>query len=130
MLSGGGNTLFILKQLDHMHEISLLEGLLETIETQAQQQSFHKVAKVVLEVGQLSCVEPEALRFGFKVVMQGSLAEAAELSIIEVEGMGRCRQCGNNTPVDSWYAPCVNCGHPFVDIEQGTEMRLKDLWVK
>ncbi len=53
-----------------MHEISLLESVLDTLETQAEQQGFTQVKQVVLEIGALSCVEADALRFGFDAVMK------------------------------------------------------------
>ncbi|MGR9037281.1 MAG: hydrogenase maturation nickel metallochaperone HypA, partial [Gammaproteobacteria bacterium] len=112
-----------------MHELSLLENVREILETHAQSQDFARVTRVSLEIGKLSCVEPEALRFGFDVVMKGSLAEGAELVITETGGIGRCRQCGGKTVMEALYDPCNHCGGPFVDIVQGMEIKIKDLIV-
>ncbi len=70
-----------------MHEMALCESILELIEEQARAQRFTRVSAVALEVGRLAAVEIEALRFGFDVVMRGSLAEKARLEIIETEGL-------------------------------------------
>ena len=43
-----------------MHELSLLEGVLSIIEDNADTQGYTSVKKVCLEIGALSCVEPEA----------------------------------------------------------------------
>jgi hydrogenase nickel incorporation protein HypA/HybF len=112
-----------------MHELSLLESVREVLEEHAISQHFTKVTRVTLEIGKLSCVEPEALRFGFDVVMKGSLAEQAELIIVECRGLGQCLQCQRQTIMESLYAPCEHCGHPFVTVMQGAEMRIKDLSV-
>ncbi|CAA9891489.1 Hydrogenase maturation factor HypA [Candidatus Methylobacter favarea] len=112
-----------------MHELSLLENVREILENHAVQQSFSRVSQVTLEIGKLSCVEPNALRFGFDVVMKGSLAENAELTISEINGLGVCRQCQRQVEMESLYDPCIYCGSPFVKVIQGAEMRIKDLIV-
>lgn len=112
-----------------MHELSLLENVREILESHAQSQNFSKVARVTLEIGKLSCVEPDALRFGFDVVMKGSLAEGAELMITETPGIGQCQRCGLETVIETLYSPCSVCGCPFVDVVQGAEMKIKDLIV-
>ena len=58
-----------------MHEMSLCESILDILKAQAAKDSFTRVKRVAVDIGPLSCVEPEALKFGFDVVMRGSLAE-------------------------------------------------------
>ena len=112
-----------------MHELSLLENVREILEDHAVSQGFSKVTKVTLEIGKLSCIEPDALRFGFDVVMKGSLAENAELIISELNGLGQCLQCQQQIEMETLYDPCVHCGSPFVKVIQGAEMKIKDLIV-
>jgi len=112
-----------------MHELSLLENVREILETHARSQNFTRVTRVTLEIGKLSCVEPDALRFGFDVAMKGSLADGAELVITEANGIGRCRQCGRQSVIETLYDPCAECGCPYVDVVQGAEMKIKDLIV-
>lgn len=112
-----------------MHEISLLENVREILESHAVSEKFSRVTRVTLEIGKLSCVEPDALRFGFDVVMKGSLAEDAELVVTEAYAIGRCRQCGQEAAIETLYDPCPSCGCPFVDVVQGMEMKIKDLIV-
>ena len=112
-----------------MHELSLLENVREILEDHAVKQNFSKVTKVTLEIGKLSCIEPDALRFGFDVVMKDSLAENAELIITELNGLGLCHHCRQQIEMETLHDPCVYCGSPFVKIIQGTEMKIKDLIV-
>lgn len=112
-----------------MHELSLLDNVREILEEEAIRQHFGKVMKVTLEIGKLSCVEPEALRFGFDIVMKGSLAEHAELVISELDGLGYCRQCRRQTPMAALYEPCAFCGSPDIEVIGGMEMKIKDLTV-
>ncbi|MBK8814742.1 MAG: hydrogenase maturation nickel metallochaperone HypA [Methylococcaceae bacterium] len=112
-----------------MHELSLLENVREILEEHSVSQNFTQVTQVTLEIGKLSCVEPEALRFGFDVVMKGSLAENARLIMTELDGLGLCQQCGKQLVMETLYEPCASCGSPDVKIFQGREMKIKDLIV-
>jgi hydrogenase nickel incorporation protein HypA/HybF len=112
-----------------VHEISLLESVLETLETQAKQQHFKHVKQVVLEIGALSCVEADALRFGFDVVMKNSLADQAELIIIKIAGQGICPTCQQHVLLETLHDPCHYCGSFGVTVLQGQAMRIKELIV-
>lgn len=112
-----------------MHELSLLENVREVLQEQARKQHFSRVKQITLEIGKLSCVEPEALHFAFDVVMKDTLAEQAELVIQFSEGVGVCRQCQQQVKMESLHDPCRSCGHPRVDVVQGGSMRISDLLV-
>lgn len=112
-----------------MHELSLLESVREILEAEAISQNFSKVTQITLEIGKLSCVEPEALRFGFDVVMKDSLAENAKLVIIEQKGLGFCQNCGTEAQMDSLHEPCHGCGSFGLTVTKGNEMKIQDLMV-
>ncbi len=112
-----------------LHEISLLENVRDILQDHASNQHFNQVKKITLEIGKLSCVDPDALRFGFDVVMKDSLAENAELLITEVAGKGFCKQCKKTIIMETLYDPCFFCGIPFVTVIQGNDMKVKDLIV-
>ncbi|MDP1594335.1 MAG: hydrogenase maturation nickel metallochaperone HypA [Gallionella sp.] len=113
-----------------MHEMSLAENVLQIIEESACAQNFRRVRGVVLEIGQLSAVEPDAMRFCFDVVMRGTLAEGAVLQIIETPGAGRCLACGATVVMQEQYGLCPSCGSPRLEITAGNQMRVKDLAVE
>ncbi len=113
-----------------MHELSLCESVLEIIERQAQMDGFKRVKSVVLEIGALSCVEPDAMRFCFDSVMQHSIASGAILNIVTRSGLGFCRYCQKQQAVEQRYDPCPECGRLEIDLIQGTEMRVKELEVE
>ncbi len=113
-----------------MHEMSLCESVLQIIEHQAKAQQFRKVTAVWLEIGALSGVEPEAMRFSFEVVMQGSLAEQARLEIIELPGVAWCMPCAREVLVQQLYDECPHCGSHQLQIVDGDQMRIKELEVE
>lgn len=112
-----------------MHEISLCENILEILTEQARSEHFGRVKRVSLEVGPFSCVEPEALRFGFDAVMRGSLAEGAELEISTPQGIARCLTCFDEVEVSSRFDACPKCGSTSLQVTGGDELRIRELEV-
>jgi len=113
-----------------MHELSLAESILETIEEAAQRDGFVRVRTVRLEIGRLSCVEPEALAFCFEAVMRDSIADGAQLDIIALPGSGWCAHCAATVAMETSYDACPQCGAYHLKIISGTEMRVKELEVE
>lgn len=113
-----------------MHEMSLAMGVLQIVEEAARAQHFRRVRSVLLEIGELSMVEAEAMRFCFDAVSRGTLAEGAVLNVIEVAGQGLCFNCNITVPLAALYDPCPACGGHPVQATGGTEMRVKELEVE
>lgn len=113
-----------------MHELSLCEGVLQVLQDNAKSQGYQRVKAVWLEIGVLSGVEVEALRFGFDVVTRGSLADNARLVIIDVPGEAWCMQCSKNVPAKQRFDACPDCGSYQLQVVSGEEMRIKELEVE
>ena len=113
-----------------MHEMSLAENILQIIEESAHLQKFQRVRSVTLEIGKLAAVEPAAMLFCFDAVTRGTLAEGAELEIIETAGAGVCLECGADMAMQELYGLCPACGSPRLQITAGKQMRVKDLAVE
>ncbi|MET0089554.1 MAG: hydrogenase maturation nickel metallochaperone HypA [Candidatus Thiodiazotropha sp.] len=113
-----------------MHEMSLCESVIQIVQENALKQGFKRVKTVWLEIGELSGVEVEAMRFGFEVVSRGSLADGATLEIIDVPGSARCMQCGKSVRVRQRFDACPDCGSYQIQVTGGEEMRIKELEVE
>ncbi|MBI5660001.1 MAG: hydrogenase maturation nickel metallochaperone HypA [Nitrosomonadales bacterium] len=113
-----------------MHEMSLAESVLQIIEDTARAQEFRRVRTVVLEIGALAAVEPDAMRFCFDTVTRGSIAEGARLEILGKPGEGWCAGCNKTVLLRERFGLCPECGGARVEITGGNEMRVKDLEVE
>jgi hydrogenase nickel incorporation protein HypA/HybF len=89
-----------------MHEMSLCESILGILESQAQTQGFERVKMVTLEMGVVSLVEPDALRFCFEAVSRDTLAEGAAFELVRTKGTGSCLDCGRMVEVDTLLDDC------------------------
>jgi len=113
-----------------MHEMSLAESVLQIVEESARVQQARRVHGVVIEIGSLAAVEPDAMRFCFDAVTRGSIAEGAQLEIIETPGQGWCLDCGKTVQLVERYGLCPECNGTQIEITGGNEMRVKELAVE
>jgi hydrogenase nickel incorporation protein HypA/HybF len=106
-----------------MHELAISEAIVTGV---CEQVGDVKVSRVVLEIGRLAAVVPDAVRFCFDLSAHGTAVEGAELEIIEIPGMAHCRECAADVELeDSLVAPCQRCGAWNLDIVSGQELRIK-----
>jgi len=112
-----------------MHEISLCESILEIMQERAGADGFTQVKQVWLEIGKLSCVEPDAMKFGFDSVVHGSLAEGAQLQIIWVPGRARCLSCLHEVEIEQYGDLCPDCGNSQLQVMDGDQLRIKEMEV-
>lgn len=66
-----------------MHELAIVSGIVDAV---TERSGGDRIVRVVVEVGRLTAVLPDALRFCFEVVAQGTTAEGASLDILETDG--------------------------------------------
>jgi hydrogenase nickel incorporation protein HypA/HybF len=91
--------------------------------------NFSRVERVFLEIGPLSGVEIEALKFGFDVVMRNSLADGAALQIVETQAEAWCLPCAQAVSIKERFDACPDCGSHQLQITRGEELRIKELEV-
>jgi hydrogenase nickel incorporation protein HypA/HybF len=108
-----------------MHELAIVHGIVESV---TERSGGGRILRIVLEIGELATVLPEALRFCFALAAEGTLAEGATLDILRIEGLARCLQCGAQTPMPRPYGQCP-CGSTNLEFLRGDELRIKEMEV-
>jgi hydrogenase nickel incorporation protein HypA/HybF len=107
-----------------MHEMSITQSIVELCE---QHSAGKRINHVVIEIGTLSGVVPEAVEFCFSACSLGTVAEGATLEIREIKGEGYCVDCGRSQPVAQLFDPCAGCGSFAISVTAGQEMRLHEI---
>jgi hydrogenase nickel incorporation protein HypA/HybF len=107
--------------------MSLAESVREIVDETARANGATAVATVRLEIGALSQVEVEAMRFAFEVVMRGSLAEGARLEIVETEGTAWCMACSQPVVIRRRGDGCPSCESFQLQVTGGERMRVMDI---
>lgn len=112
-----------------MHELSLCQEVARLIAERASIDGFSRVRRVVLEVGALSHVMPEAMAFGFDVATRGGPAEGAALELVRPPGSAWCADCSAPVALAARGDGCPRCGGHKLLVTGGEELRLKELEV-
>jgi len=110
-----------------VHEMSLTESIVEIAVETARKEGAERVTRVVVDVGQLSHVEPEALEFCFAAVARGTIVEGARLEVGRVPGAGFCSDCGKTVAIAERFSPCPECGGFRVQMTAGDELKVREM---
>lgn len=106
-----------------MHELSLTRNIVALCSEHA---GGRRVRRVTLEIGTLSCVLPDALRFCYGLCTDGTLLAGSTLDIVRVDARGRCRNCGAERALPLYGAQCA-CGARDFEILAGEELKVRDM---
>jgi len=106
-----------------MHEMEITQSIVAIV---AEQADGRKVKRVTLEIGKLAAVMPDAIRFCFDVVAQGSALDGAALDIIEIPGRARCLDCGSDVMLADVFGQC-GCGSRKLERLAGQELNIKSM---
>ena len=102
-----------------MHELSLAQAVVDAV---AERVAGARVTGVRLEIGRLSGVVTDSIRFCFGLVAEGTALEGAALDIDEPPGRGECRTCGTEFAVDDPIVLCPSCGGANVHVLSGRQL--------
>jgi len=109
-----------------MHEMTIAASLHESLAEVVERERATAVSRVRVRIGALTCIQEEALRFGFEALAQGTPAEGCELEVISVPARGACDACGWTGEVtDPILFPCPQCGQVPVRMTEGRDLVLE-----
>jgi hydrogenase nickel incorporation protein HypA/HybF len=112
-----------------MHEVALMENALAIALDYASREQSRCIHQIALRVGDISGVEPDALRFAFDVVTQGTIAEQAQLTIETCPTLCFCNVCQIEFRPRELGYECPTCQTWSTSILQGKELELSSLEV-
>jgi len=108
-----------------MHELSIAESALGAALDHARQAGASQIRLLVIRVGALSGVDPEALQSAFAVILPGSPAEGAAVQIDEVPALAYCAGCKQEFEPDTQLVfECPVCGRLSTEVRRGRELDL------
>jgi hydrogenase nickel incorporation protein HypA/HybF len=108
-----------------MHELSIANSVVELC---AERAMGARVLRVTLEIGRLSAVMPDAIRFCFDVCAKDTVVEGAVLEIVETPGLARCLDCGGSVDMTDLLEHCA-CGSVNLELLAGSELKIKQMEV-
>jgi hydrogenase nickel incorporation protein HypA/HybF len=110
-----------------VHELSITRSVVAIVSEQAAGQ---RVTRVRLEIGRLSAIMPDAVRFCFGICAENTPAAGAQLEIDEIPGRARCNDCGTELDLTALVGRCPRCGTASLRLIAGQEMKIKEMEVE
>jgi hydrogenase nickel incorporation protein HypA/HybF len=112
-----------------MHELSIALSIVELAEEEARKAAAMSISKVEVEIGTMAGIETDALLFAWDSVVQGTIAQQAQLVIHSIEAEAHCLQCGKDFPAEHFFVQCPLCSSFRYQITKGKELRICSLMV-
>jgi hydrogenase nickel incorporation protein HypA/HybF len=119
-----------------MHELSIASGVVEKLLDFSAQNPERAILEVRLEIGELSHIDSEQLRFCYESIAKETPLEGSILTIERVLALVICPHCTYRGRPDYWddalaSAPivtmrCPQCGSA-VEADQGHECAIKSV---
>jgi hydrogenase nickel incorporation protein HypA/HybF len=104
-----------------VHELSITQGVLETVLRHAKQAGAARVTGVHIVFGELSGISPDSVRFFWNAISGGTIAENAALHFRSIPMELACLDCKHAFhPVAARY-DCPSCGGTRVRTTRGDE---------
>ncbi|CEA14840.1 MULTISPECIES: hydrogenase maturation nickel metallochaperone HypA [Methanobacterium] len=120
-----------------MHELSMAQAIVDTVLDAAEKNNATEVVEVTIEVGMLTMLNPEQLKFLLDVIVEDTLLADAEIIIEDVPVEIDCRSCDYtglaNTDGSDHYlsiVKCPQCDERNVEILTGKECNVKTIKIE
>ena len=106
-----------------MHEVGIAQCVLNAVQAEAAKH-HGKPVKVGLRIGELSAIDPEALRFSFEALSSETNLRGLGLEIEFCPRRHRCLECGAEFAIKDFIFDCPQCSSNRNDCISGEELQL------
>ncbi|MFH0986031.1 MAG: hydrogenase maturation nickel metallochaperone HypA [Candidatus Omnitrophota bacterium] len=94
-----------------MHEIAIIEGLVDLVEKQRAIHSFSKVLEIRVACGIYNCASEENLNFCLGTLSKGTCLEGAVVKVVRLPERWQCSSCESPFEKSSGEdQKCPRCG--------------------
>jgi hydrogenase nickel incorporation protein HypA/HybF len=113
------------KGVPSVHELAVTQSVVDAV---SEHVGTRRVVSVRVEVGTLSGIVADAMRFCFEIASGQTVLEGARLDIDERPGEAHCRDCGSDFTLADLVLLCP-CGSADVEVTSGRDLVIKSVEV-
>ena len=120
-----------------MHEAAIAQSIVRTVLTEAEKQGAIKVESIEIEVGELTFLGIDQMRFWVETSFQGTIADGAKLIFKNMKAKIRCNDCEYEGDLKVKEDPayhinlpsfsCPRCKSTRIEITQGKEAFIRQI---
>ena len=112
-----------------MHELSVAQNIVDIVLESVTEKDRSGVKTILIEVGEMSGIVPDSLKFCFDVIKTETPLKNSEMQITKIPFVLYCSSCNKETTNDLGMRSCGSCGCFDTKIVSGTEMKITELEV-
>ena len=114
-----------------MHEMSLCQGIFDSVVPVAQRNGATKITGITLTIGEMTMVVPDAMEFAFEALSEGDpLLDGATLTMNFVKPKSRCLDCGTEFEHDRFHLHCPACDSTATLLIAGRELEVDSMEIE
>lgn len=114
-----------------MHELSLVQGIFDSVIPVARQNGATKITSITLTIGEMTMVVPEAMEFAFEALSEDDpLLNGATLEMQFVTPRSSCLDCGAEFEHDRFHNHCPECGSATTMLVAGRELEVASMEIE
>lgn len=114
-----------------MHELSLIQGIFDSVIPVARQNGATKITNIKLKVGEMTMVVPEAMEFAFETLSEDDpMLGGCALEMEFITPVSRCLDCGTEFEHDRFHNHCMNCGSGTTVLIAGRELDIASMEIE
>ncbi len=110
-----------------MHEVSIAEEIKDIVIKNLKENNAKKVKRIVLQIGKLTSVVPDALLFAFETISKNTPLENAKIEIEMIEIKAKCENCKKVFKLNAFEYQCPTCKKTNFKIIKGREMIIRTI---
>ena len=122
-----------------MHELSFSQTIARTVLEKAKEQKAKKILSVNIEIGELTFLNPEQVKFWLEEIFKKTQARGSKIHIKKIYSRAICQDChweGKINMEDGllyhtyfFISRCPQCGSSALEIKKGRECLIRKIKV-
>lgn len=92
-----------------MHETAVICEVVDIVLKAAKDNDIKKITKVILRIGEFSCVQEDQLKFSYEIICRDTLLKDSNLVIEWIQPIAYCSHCNERFPVSFTHKECPIC---------------------
>lgn len=108
-----------------MHEAAIAQSIVKTVLAEAEKQAADKVESIEIEVGELTFLGTDQVKFWLDTSFQNTIAEGAEIIFTRIKAELHCDDCGFDGKLKVEEDPAYHMNLPTFSCPECQSTRIK-----
>lgn len=113
-----------------MHELSVVESILDISLKHAERNGAKRIAGINLVLGELTGIVDNCITFYWDMLAKDTIAADANINFRKVPVVARCTVCGEEFTPEEHDLTCPKCGEIKAELVHGREFQVESIEIE